>query len=100
MTNVVADLIARIEERRTETKNPCKNYSTEAKAESVAKRFSKEFAAHFAVAKTQQPCRYVVAFDQAWGKWIVGFDLTELMSRKTSTGGYVGVAARAGFFSY
>jgi len=100
MTNVVADLIARIEERRTETKNPCKNYSTEAKAESVAKRFSKEFAAHFAVAKTQQPCRYVVAFDQAWGKWIVGFDLTELMGRKTSTGGYVGVAAQAGFFSY
>jgi hypothetical protein len=100
MTNVVTDLIARIEDRRTETKNPCKHYSTEAKAESVAKNLSKEFATHFAIDKTQQPCRYVVAFDQAWGRWVVGFDLTELMGRTTSTGGYVGLAAQAGFFSY
>lgn len=100
MTNVVADLITRIEERRTETKNPCKHYSTEARAELVAERLSEEFATHFAIDKTQQPCRYVVAFNQAWGRWVVGFDLTELMARKTSTGGYVGLTAQAGFFSY
>ena len=100
MTNLTADLIARIESRRAETKNPCKSYATEARANAVAEKYAQEFADYFALSETQRPCGYIVAFDDAWQRWVIGFDLSGLLSRTTSTGGYVGCVAHAGFYSY
>jgi hypothetical protein len=98
--NVVKDLIARIETRRKETKNPCKSYATEAKAEAVAEKLALDLANYFAIAPSSnvRPCRYIVAYNEVWGRWVVGFDFTELLARKTSTGGYLGVAD--GFYTY
>lgn len=98
--NVVKALIARIEERRKETANPCKSYATEAKAEAVASEFAQKLANHFAKGDHQGEARYIVAYDEAWGRWVIGFDLTELLRRSTSTGGYIGIASDAGFFTY
>ena len=100
MTNLTADLIARIERRRTETKNPCKSYATEASANAVAEKYAQKFADYFALSETQRPCGYIVAFDAAWQRWVIGFDLGGLLSRPTSTGGYVGCVGDAGFYSY
>lgn len=100
--NVAAQLIARIEARRAETKNPCKSYASEAKAEAVAEELALQFANYFAAFNTTdiRPCRYIVVYNKAWGRWVVGFDFTELLSRKSSTGGYLGVASDKGFFTY
>jgi hypothetical protein len=100
--NVVKSLIARIEARRNETKTPCKSYATEAKAEAVAEDLAVEFADYFAAlnATDIRPCCYIVAYNEAWGRWVVGFDFTELFSRKSFSGGYIGVASDKGFYTY
>lgn len=100
--NVVKNLIARIEARREETKTPCKSYATEAKAEAVAEELATEFANYFAAsgASDIRPCCYIVAYNEAWGRWVVGFNFTELFSRKSFAGGYVGVASDKGFYTY
>ena len=100
--NITASLIARIEEYRATNKHPCKNYATEAAAERVASSFAATLALHHDRSETnqQKPCRYVVVFNEAWGRWVIGFDLTELLSRSTSVGGYVGLAGDAGFFTF
>lgn len=92
--NVAAELIARIEAYRATNAKPCKSYATEAKAEAVAAEYAQRFANYFAVGETQHACRYVVVFNAAWGRWVIGFDFTELLGRKTSTGGYVGIASQ------
>jgi hypothetical protein len=45
-----------------------------------------------------RPARYVVFFNEAWGRWVGAIDLTELLNRPTSTGGYLG--ACTGFYTY
>lgn len=99
--NVIKDLIERIEKRRKETKNPCKSYATEAAAETVAETYAIQFAMHFAKVNVRaRPCRYIVVYNAAWGRWVIGFDLTELMNRTDSTGGYLGIISDHGFYSY
>ena len=98
--NIVKFIIDSIEERRAETKTPCKSYATQAKAEEIAAPLAQQFANHFSIDGTQQPCRYIVAHDDAWGRWIVAFDFTEMLRRDTSTGGYIGIAADRGFYTY
>ena len=100
--NITQDLIRRIEEYRAENKNPCKSYATQAKAELVAKKFAPKYAAHFAknIHQEQAPCRYIVVFNVAWGRWVVGFDFSELLARNSSTGGFVGIASADGFYTY
>jgi hypothetical protein len=100
--NVVKNLIALIEARREETKTPCKSYATEAKAEAVAEELAAKFANYFAAsgAPDIRPCFYIVAYNEAWGRWIVGFNFTELFSRKSFAGGYIGVASDKGFYTY
>ena len=99
--NVTQTLIARIEDYRTTNKTPCKSYATEAKAEAVAARLSVRYATYFTInGREVVPCRYIVAFNEAWGRWIVGFDFAELLQRSTSTGGYLGIASSDGFYSY
>jgi predicted ATPase len=99
--NVIQTLIARIEDYRAENKKPCKSYATEAKAEAVAQILSVKYAEYFANSKNgNAPCRYMVAYNEAWGRWIVGFDFSELLGRNSSTGGYLGIASKDGFFTY
>jgi predicted ATPase len=100
--NIAKELIARVEEYRATNKTPCKSYATEAKAEAVAKELAVKYAAYFCAHRfeTQNPCRYIVVFNEAWGRWIVGFDFSELLSRTSSTGGYIGIASKDGFYSY
>jgi predicted ATPase len=100
--NITQNLISRIEEYRVENKKPCKSYATQAKAEAVAQSLAPKYAAHFAAnrQKEQAPCRYIVVFNEAWGRWVVGFDFSELLARTTSTGGFVGIASADGFYTY
>lgn len=100
MPNLVTTVIQRIETRRLETATPCKSYSTEEKAEAVAQEKAAVYANYFAKQEKQFPCRYIVAYNAAWGRWIVAFDFTELLNRSTSTGGYVGIAAQDGFYTF
>jgi len=91
--NIIAALTARIEEYRVETKNPCKNYATEAAAEKATAKMAKVVADYFYYTpgvEADRPARYVVFYNAAWGRWVGCIDLTELMKRNTSTGGYVG----------
>ena len=49
--------------------------------------------------RTDAPtARYVVFFNEAWGRWVGAIDMTELLKRKNSTGGYLGVCT--GFYTY
>jgi hypothetical protein len=96
MSNIIAQLTARIEEYRAENKNPCKNYATEAAAEKALSEASTQAGVYFD--KDAQPARYVVFYNQAWNRWVGAMDYTELFSRKTFTGGYIG--AVKGFYTY
>ena len=90
--NITASLIARIQDRLTETKNPCKNSATEAAAEKAVSVVAMNAAEHFAVNPDEaKSARYVVVFIPSWGRLIGAVDLTELLSLKDMTGGYLGV---------
>jgi hypothetical protein len=97
--NIIADLNARIEDYRATNKQPCKNYATQAAAEKATSEVALAAARYF----TRRDyavisARYVVFYVEAWGRWVGCVDLSELMGRKTSTGGYVGFCK--GFFTY
>lgn len=97
--NLITDLTARIEERRTETKEPCKNYATQAAAEKATSKMAMDAAEYFhGAAGEAASARYVVFFNEAWGRWVGAIDLTELLNRKSSTGGYLGFCT--GFYTY
>jgi hypothetical protein len=99
--NITKNIIDRIEAYRLENKNPCKSYATEAKAIAVAEKKAAYYADYFADQGVKtKPARYIVAYNDAWGRWIVAFDFSELMSRNTSNGGFIGIAAQQGFYSY
>lgn len=91
--NIVANLIARIEARFAETKNPCKSYKTEAAAIKVADKVAQDVANYFQAdrSNTARPMRYVVVFVPSMGRYCIGFDMSELINRSSSTGGYLGV---------
>lgn len=97
--NIVKSLIARIEDTRLENKNPCKNYATEAAAEKATAKMAMDAATYFTKPGVEvRSARYVVVFDEAWGRWVGGIDLSELLARPTSTGGYLGFTV--GFYAY
>lgn len=96
--NVIKSLQARISDRLTETKNPCKTYATEDKAEQVGVKFAKELGKYFDT--TGREARFVTVYIHQLDRWTVAFDFSELLARNTACGGYVGVAAQAGFYSY
>lgn len=98
--DIVKFIIDSIEERRAQTKTPCKSYATQAKAEAIAATLAQQFADYFSIDGTQRPCRYIVAHNEAWNRWVVAFDLTELMRRDTFSGGYIGTVADRGFYTY
>lgn len=102
MANIIAELTARIEDYRKDNKNPCKNYKTEAAAEKATAKVAQMAANHFAIdsSKDAKAARYVVFYIEAWGRWVGAVDLTEVLARSTSTGGYIGCVSQAGFYSY
>ena len=94
--NVIKDIETRIEKYRKSNKNPCKSYATEGAAEKatakIAELVGKEHETHSA--------RYVVFYIEAWGRWVGAVDLNEVISRPDSNGGYLGLAASKGFYTY
>lgn len=99
--NIVKDLVARIEKRLLDTKKPCRLYATEERAEAEAVDQAAFMGAYFArPGTTSRPARYVVVFIPSVGKWAIGFDLTEVMNRHNACGGYVGVMADRGFYTF
>jgi hypothetical protein len=99
--NTINDLIARIEDRLTETANPCKSYKTKEAAEKATAKIAQIAANHFAASMDgQESARYMVVYIEKMGKWIGAIDMTELLSRSTSTGGFLGICAQKGFYSF
>jgi len=100
MANIIAELTARIEEYRATNKNPCKNYATEATAEKATAKAAQEIATYFDKQSREDApsARYVVFYVEAWGRWVGCIDMSELLRRSNSTGGYLGV--QPGFFKY
>jgi hypothetical protein len=98
--DIIASLIARVEEYRATNKNPCKNYGTQAAAQAAAAKVAQQVADHFAKDRSRaaQPAHYVVFYVPAWGRWTAALDYSELLRRDTSTGGYLGVAK--GWYTY
>jgi hypothetical protein len=98
--NLIDTLTARIEEYRATNKNPCKSYATKDAAEKATAKMAQIAATYFDRHNREdaRPARYVVFFNEAWGRWVGAIDLTELLNRENSTGGYLGVCT--GFYTY
>lgn len=94
--NIIKDLTTRIEEYRTTNKNPCKNYATEAAAEKATVKAAQNAGSR--LDKNSKSARYVVFYIESWGRWVGAIDMTELCSRSTFMGGYVG--PEDGFYSF
>lgn len=94
--NIIDQLIERIEDYRKENKNPCKSYKTKAAAEKA----TKEVAEMVGREHLTEPARYVVFFNEAWGRWCGAVDLQEVIARNDATGGYLGLAGSRGFYTY
>jgi hypothetical protein len=101
-TDIIDTLIARIEDRLTETANPCKAYKTRAAALKATANMAQDAANHFAIdyRNGQHSARYAVFYVEKMQKWVGAIDLTELLQRKTSTGGYLGICSQKGFYSF
>lgn len=98
MANIIAELTARIEDYRKDNKNPCKNYKTEAAAEKATAKAAEHIGNHFAKTGEGRPARYVVFYVEAWGRWVGCIELSEVLRRPESTGGYLGI--EPGFFKF
>lgn len=100
--NVIDFITARMEEYRATNKNPCKNYATKEAAEKATAIMAQRTANHFDKFGNgdAKPARYVVFFNEAWGRWVGAIDLTELLRRDSTTGGYLGFCSSNGFFTY
>ena len=96
--NLIKDLSARIEEYRSTNKRPCANYATEASATRAAGKVAAAVGKELSRNHDGEPCRFVVFYIPAWGRWGACLDSTELLARKDSSGGYLGIAPD--FFKY
>ena len=94
--NILQEITNRIERRASETKNPCKLYKTESAAEKAGAKMAAIVGEHH----DTKTARYLVLKVESLGKWTAAIDLTELLSRHDSIGGYVGLAANKGFYTY
>jgi hypothetical protein len=94
--NVIESLTERIEDYRKSNSKPCKSYKTRSAAEKATAEAARIAGLHFDQLAT--PARYIVFFIPTWGRWVGALDFTEIFSRKTSQGGYLGVCP--GFYSY
>jgi hypothetical protein len=104
--DIIKTLIARVEEARLTNKTPCKSYKHEHIAMRAGHKMARLAGNYFYAGKKDtdlfwnkaQPARFCVVYVESWGRYVVGIDLTELLARPTSTGGYLGICT--GFFVY
>jgi len=76
--------------------NYCKTYKAKATAEKVAGKLALETATYFGV---EAPADWLVHEVDGIGRWIVIIDLTEVLARENSLGGYLAFVANKGHFS-
>ena len=95
--NIIKYLIERIEGYRKTNKQPCKNYATEEKAETAAKKVAELCQRELDL---RQPVRYIVFYNEAWGRWVGAIDISEIQTRADFKGGYLGIASYYNFYSY
>ena len=101
MANIIKTLTNRVIEARGTNKGfPCNVYRTERAAEVATEAMAQVVATHFDVRNDEnaRPADYVVFYVHEWDRWVGCINLTEVMSRKSSTGGYLGIAK--GFFAW
>lgn len=100
MANIITTLTARIEEYRKTNKNPCKNYGSREAAEKATAEMAEKAAVYFnrGYEEGVKPADYVVFYVEAWGRWVGCINLSELMHRHNSTGGYLGFCK--GFYTW
>ena len=91
--NVVENILSRVEAYRKTNQNPCKNYATKLNAEKATKKMAEIMGDRF----DTKPARYIIIYNEAWGRWIGAIDMSELLSRKNITGGH---PFATGFYSY
>jgi hypothetical protein len=98
--NIIDNLIARIEDYRATNKQPCKSYATKAAAEKATATMAQRAATYFDQQNRTdaRPANYVVFYNEAWGRWVGAIDLTNLLNRSNTTGGYLGFCT--GFYTY
>jgi hypothetical protein len=100
--NIIESLLARVIEARLNDAGqvnkgfPCKVYATKAAAEKATAEAAANVGRLFDTAATSAP--YMVLNVEAWGKWVGCINLSEVMRRSTSQGGYLG--AEQGFFKF
>tara|TARA_R110001632_G_C11309032_1_gene414479 strand:+ start:934 stop:1257 length:324 start_codon:yes stop_codon:yes gene_type:complete len=106
--NIITSLQNRISRRLTETKSPCKTYKTIAAAEKVADKLALEASAYFD-GKYQDgqikiedviPMQYVIFHIAELERYAIGFNQTEVMQRQNRCGGYLGVIANEGHYTF
>lgn len=98
--NIIETVKARILSYYSECKTPCKLYATQAAAEKAVSKVAMDFAKHLG---TDVSANYIVFFIEEIGKsgkWVGAVDGSELISRPTTHGGFIGFAASSGFYSY
>lgn len=104
MTNLNQDLINRVTETYQTNKKPCKMYATQAAAEKATAIAAQNVANSFYAPRlnnpeaTAKPANWIVVFVPAAQKWVGGIQLSEVLSRPDSTGGYLGV--EMGFYKF
>ena len=92
--NITKDILNRIENYRETNKNPCKNYATKEGAEKATQKMAEIMGNRF---DSRLPARYIVIYNGVWNRWVGAIDMTELLGRPDSKGGY---AITQGFYSY
>lgn len=101
MANIINTLVERIEEYRLTNKTPCKNYATEEAAEKATAKMAQEAAVYFTKPNEEPlPADYIVIYIESWGRWVGCINLTELLRRPTSNGGYLGFCSAKGFYCW
>jgi hypothetical protein len=95
--NIIESVTNRIESYRKENKSPCKSYATEAAAEKAVAKVAQIVSEHHMI---DRPANYIVFFNEAWGRWNAAIDLTGVVNHPKAAGGYIGLAASMGFYTY
>lgn len=100
MQDLTMQLIERVEDARKDNKTPCNSYATRENAIKATAKMAQIAANHFAkdTSEDARPARFIVLYIESWGRWVGFIDLSEVMGRTSSTGGYLGITK--GFFSY
>ena len=80
--NIIENVIERVEAYRKTNQNPCKNYATKKSAEKATKKMAEIMGVRF----DTKPARYIVIYNEAWGRWIGAIDMSEMLSRKNTRG--------------